>query len=223
MRTGLPKSEIRPFLRSSPCEFANCRLKPAFLGLAFGALMAALCASGAPLRPPSVPLVACDPYFSIWSPADKLTDADTVHWTGKPHRLVSSARIDGQEFRLMGKEPSGTPALPQTGLEVLPTRTIYTFEGQGLRLQLTFMTPALPDDLMVYSRPVTYLTWMAQATDGKSHAVAVSFAAAPEIAVNDPGQDVTLGRPDIHGLIVESVGSVEQPVLAKKGDDLRID
>lgn len=177
----------------------------------------------APLRPPSVPLVACDPYFSIWSPADKLTDADTVHWTGKPHRLDSSVRIDGTAFRLMGKEPSETPPLPQVSLEVLPTRTLYTFEGQNLRLQLTFMTPALPDDLMVYSRPVTYVTWTAQATDGKSHAVEVSFDAAPEIAANDPRQEVTLERPDIHGLLVESVGSVEQPVLAKRGDDLRID
>src|SRR6266576_6845539 len=114
------------------------------------------------LRPPAVPLVACDPYFSIWSPADKLTDADTVHWTGKPHRLTSLVRIDGKGFRIMGKEPASVTALPQTNLEVLPTRTIYTFEGEGVRLTLTFMTPALPDDLDVLSRPVTYSTWTAE-------------------------------------------------------------
>src|SRR5215472_17413128 len=95
------------------------------------------------LRPPSVPLVACDPYFSIWSPADRLTDADTVHWTGKPHRIRSLIRIDGQGFRLMGKAPEAVSPLPQISLDVLPSRTIYSFEGAGVRLTLTFMTPAL--------------------------------------------------------------------------------
>ena len=179
--------------------------------------------AGMTLRPPSVPLIACDPYFSIWSPADKLTDANTVHWAGKPHRLTSLVRIDGKPFRLMGKEPASVPALPQTGLEVLPTRTLYTFEGEGLRLTLTFMTAALPNDLMVYSRPVTYLTWAVQATDGKEHEVAVYFDASGEIVVNNGAQIVTHSTERNGALQVLRLGSVEQPVLAKKGDDLRID
>src|SRR6267143_6901480 len=143
--------------------------------LALQSLLSAAEKNLPPLRPPAVPLVAHDPYFSIWSPADKLTDADTVHWTGKPHRLTSLVRIDGKAFRLMGTEPADVTPLPQVNLEVLPTRTIYTFEGEGVRLTLTFMTAALPEDLMIYSRPVTYLTWAVQSTSSKKHAVEVYF------------------------------------------------
>ena len=92
--------------------------------------------------PPAVPLVAVDPYFSIWSQADKLTDRDTTHWTGKPHRLTSLVRIDGKAFRVMGASPTNVPALEQKSLAILPTRTIYTFAGAGVELTLTFMTPA---------------------------------------------------------------------------------
>jgi hypothetical protein len=175
------------------------------------------------LRPPSVPLVACDPYFSVWSPADKLTDADTTHWTGKPHRLTSLVRIDGKAFRLMGTEPVTLPALEQTGVEVLPTRTICTFQGAGVRLSLTFMTPALPEDIDLLSRPVTYLTWEASSMDDARHEVEVWFDASAELAVNVPEQQVEYAAPRIWRMNVLRVGSVEQPVLRKRGDDIRID
>jgi len=175
------------------------------------------------MRPPAVPLVACDPYFSIWSHADRLTDAPTRHWTGRPHRLTSLVRLDGKVYRLMGDEPASVSPLKQVGLEVLPTRTIYSFEGAGLRLTLTFMTAALPEDLMVLSRPLTYLSWEARSTDGQPHAVAVYFDSTMELAVTEPAQQVVWAAESIAGLTALKAGSKDQPVLQKRGDDLRID
>ena len=176
------------------------------------------------LRPPSVPLVSCDPYFSIWSPGDKLTDVDTTHWTGKPHRLSAVVRIDGREFRVMGKEPATLPALPQTGLEVTVTQSIYSFAGEGVALQLAFLTPALPDDLDVLARPVTYVTATASSTDGKPHQAELRFTASGELTTNTPNQLALADRvPGVAGLTVLRAGSKDQPILAKRGDDIRID
>jgi hypothetical protein len=178
---------------------------------------------GERIRPPAVPLVTCDPYFSIWSPADRLTDAATVHWTGKPQPLTSLVRIDGKTFRVMGTEPRDIPAMEQTSLDVLPTRTVYAFDGSGVRLSLTFTTPALPEDLSILSRPVTYLTWEARSGDGAAHEVAVYFDASTLPAVNVPEQRVVWSREKIDGLVALRAGSEDQPVLKKRGDDLRID
>ena len=67
-------------------------------------------------------------------------------------------------------------------LQVLPTRTLYTFEAGGIRLGVTFTTPALPHDLELLSRPVTYLTWTVEPADGRTHQVSVYFDATGDTA-----------------------------------------
>lgn len=199
-------------------------LRSVLMFVVIGLLVASVgLSSAAELRPPAVPLVACDPYFSIWSPADKLNDADTVHWTGKPHRLTCAIQVDGASYRVMGKEPSGMSALPQVSLKVLPTRTIYEFAGSQIRLTLTFLTPALPDDLDVLARPVTYVIWDAVSADQQPHSVKIRFSASGELAVNEPGQKVVGTVEHWPGLEAAQIGSAEQNVLGKAGDDLRID
>jgi hypothetical protein len=176
------------------------------------------------LRPPAAPLVTHDPYFSVWSMSDRLADDRTRHWTGAFNGMVGMARIDGKPYRFMGQSYGPLPdAMKQTGLEVLPTRTIYRFETDGVRLSLTFMSPLLPGDLELMSRPVTYLTWTAEATDGGAHSVSLYFDCTAEWVVNTADQKVIWSRPKVSGLRVMTFGSQQQPVLEKFGDNLRID
>ena len=177
----------------------------------------------AAIRPPAVPLIVHDPYFSIWSFHDHLTGGATQHWTGAAQPLAGVIRIDGNAYRFAGERPRGTPVLNQTGFELTPTRSIYKFEGGGLHLDFTFFTPAFPSDLDILSRPATYLIWEARSADGRPHAVSVYFDASARIAVNSPVQRVTCARLRIGVLDALRAGTTDQPVLAKSGDDLRID
>ena len=185
---------------------------------------AALLATGciqAQQRPPAVPLIAHNPYFSVWSMADHLTDQDTKHWTGSPQPITGLARIDGEVYRFMGAEPRSLPSMQQMSLLVTPTRTIYTFTAKQVTLTVTFFTPAFPNDLDVLSRPVTYLT--VSATSAVSRDVTVLIDVDPVIAVNTRDESVTWGRGRAAGLTVLFAGSRDQRVLNRPGDDLRID
>ena len=183
----------------------------------------AAAAVGQSMRPPAVPLVTHDPYFSIWSMNDHLTDGPTRHWTGKEQRLTGLVRIDGDVFRWMGDAPRGMAALPQTGLIVTPTRTVYQFAGQGVSLEVNFLSPLLPADPDVMSRPVTYITMAAQSKDGAPHSVQLLFAADASLSVDTGTQEVAWSRSRLQAMTVLRASDFEQPVLQKSGDDLRID
>jgi len=177
----------------------------------------------AAFRPPSVPLVTHDPYFSIWSPADRLTDRETVHWTGTRNPLHSMIRIDGKVYRIMGSSPTYLEPLRQTGLTVFPTRSVYEFSNSAVKLTLSFISPLLTNDLDILSRPVTYITWNVVPADGQTHDIQLYFDCGSEICVNTTEQEVTWEEPVIQGLKTARVGSRDQKYLNKSGDDVRID
>lgn len=174
------------------------------------------------IRPPAVPLVTHDPYFSVWSFADRLTDDWPRHWTGAIQGMAGLIRIDGKAYRFCGN-PRGCEAADQKKLAVTPTRSTYSFEAGGIAFDVSFLSPLLPDDLDLLSRPITYLTVQARSVDGKAHEVEVYVDASGEWCVDKPEQVVACASLRASGMPVARIGTVDQPVLAKKGDDLRID
>lgn len=182
-------------------------------------------------RPPAVPLVTVDPYFSVWSAADRLTDEHTTHWTNKRNSMTGMIRIDGRTLRFMGKmELDGASdfvepdALKQTNLEVTATSSKYQFEGDGVRLEVDFTTPLLLDDLDLLSRPASYVTFRVHSVDGDPHDVQLYLDITGEWCVNTPDQNIVWSRTTMgSGIEALRMGSEEQQVLKRVGDDIRID
>ncbi|BDI28855.1 hypothetical protein CCAX7_009060 [Capsulimonas corticalis] len=191
-----------------------------------GALTLAAPAAAAPppaFRPPATPLVTSDPFLSIWSKADRLTDKTTQHWTNREQPLVSLVRIDGKSYRIMGATPASLPALPQTSVQVLPTRTIYQFANESVHVTLTFTTAILPSDFDALSRPLTYLTWDVSSVDGKSHAVSIYDGVGGLISVNDQDEPVTWKRETFGPVTALSIGTQKQNYLSIAGDGVTLD
>src|SRR5208282_3694541 len=158
----------------------------------------------------------------IRSEADHLNDATTKHWTRHDHSLVSLIRIDGKTYRLMGAEPKTVPAFTQKSVEVLPTRSIYEFEEAGVHVTMTFMEPALPEDLDVYSWPLSYITWSVRSCDGGEHKIELYDSTSSQLAVNTTKELVEWSRQTAGDLTLLRAGTRGQNVLGSCGDDHRI-
>jgi hypothetical protein len=329
------------------------------------------------LRPPAYPLITHDPYFSIWSTTDRLTEGPTRHWTGRPHSLEGIVRVDGKAYQFLGAPPTLYQALLPTGetkpyeafytatkpapgweqpdfvpqgwktgsgpfgdspasrspfrngqldkdgifirreftydgktdpakllltlvnddditvylngtriftkpccageyiysplsaeaqkalrkgrnvlavhcispvgesfvdvglVSVVPTaqavtatqtkasvtatQTDYVFTAGAVELSVNFLSPLLLDELEVVARPVSYVTFSTRSLDNKSHSVQVYFGESALVAANTPSQEVVAETKQDENLVYTSVGTKEQPVLGKKGDNIRID
>jgi hypothetical protein len=329
------------------------------------------------LRPPAYPLITHDPYFSIWSTTDQLTEGPTRHWTGRPHSLEGIVRVDGKSYQFLGAPPTLYQALLPTGetkpyealytatkpavgweqpdfmpqgwktgsgpfgdspasrspfrngqidkdgifirreftydgktdpakllltlvndddvtvylngtriftkpccageyiysplspeaqkalrkgrnvlavhcispvgkslvdvgiMSVVPTaqavtatqtkvsvtatQAEYVFTAGPVELKVNFLSPLLLDELEVVARPVSYVTFSTRSLDNKSHSVQVYFGESALVATNTHSQEVVAETKQDGNLVYTSIGTKEQAVLGKKGDNIRID
>lgn len=178
------------------------------------------------LRAPAYPLITCDPYFSLWSMGDALNGSDTRHWTGQPQVLEGTLTVDGETYAFMGDaKRMGLNAMRQVSVDMDAFSTTYKFENAKICLIAKFTSPIIPTDLELISRPVSYLHLAVDSLDGASHDAHIHIAAMEELCLDSRGQcPVLTTRVDVaEGLSAMRMGSLEQPVLGRSGDDLRID
>ena len=123
----------------------------------------------------------------------------------------------------MGADPGEVPAIAQVSLRVSALHTVYVFEAAGIHLTVTFFTPSLPQDLDALSRPVTYLSWAVSSIDARPHKVSLLIDVSPRVAVDTQDEEVTWGRAKASSLDILSVGSRDQRILSRAGDNIRID
>ncbi len=160
---------------------------------------------------------------------------DDIKATLKPGKNVIAAYCQNKmggayvDFGLFLKDKavsSFETAAIQTSVNVLPTQTYYTFSCGPVDLDLIFTSPLLMDDLNLLSTPVNYISYQVRPTDGKEHDVQIYMEATSDWAIDAPGQETITSLNNENGngnLIYARTGTTDQPILQKKGDNVRID
>lgn len=181
-------------------------------------------APSALLAQPAVPLIAHDPYFSVWSESDRLTDDWPKHWSNATMGMSGLVVVDGKAFRWCGPAPAGIPAAEQTARLVSPTTTSFTFSAGGTELSVAFYSPVEPDrDLARLSQSVSAVSFGARSADGRAHDAAVYLDVTGEWCSNSSQDEVSWTRHRADELGIVSMGTVAQPVLEHSGDARKID
>ena len=177
-------------------------------------------------RAPAVPLVTHDPFFSVWSFADKLTDDTTRHWDGVRRYMIGILAVDGELYEFMGtvnpdsyRYISGFKKMEQTDVEIRPMTTTYTFQNSKVELKLQFTSPLLLNDLDILSRPISYVTYTIRSLDGAEHQCNMHFGFSSEFCVNETTQKVYVNT-DCYSIYFTS-GT--ENMLKQCGDDHRIE
>ena len=166
----------------------------------------------------SVPLVTHDPFFSIWSSTDNLYDEFPVHWCGEKQSLKGVITVDGKQYAFLGKK-GPMQSIRQSHINLTATATEYVFENDEVRLTCRFTSPLLLDDMLLVSRPCTYVDLAVEKKNAKN--VVIDFSVGADVVRR--GQDPVVGfegaRKDYK---YSCMGRAIQEPLSGSGDGVTI-
>ncbi len=173
------------------------------------------------MRAPATPLIAIDPYFSVWA-YDEINNGYPDHWTGRRNAMCGTVNVDGKNYRFLGW--SHDEKLTQTSMDMDALSTVVKFEGAGIELTATFTSPLLIRELYYASRPVSYIKLEYKSIDGAEHKVSAKISCSEELVLNKQGESRAVSYPaTVEGCTAIKIGNGIQKVLWRDGDDLRID
>ena len=178
-------------------------------------------------KAPAYPLITHNPYFSIWSFTDELNASPTRHWTGKNQSVIGIIKVEGKSYIFLGKDSSTVAnnilMAAQKSVNMNATQTEYKFSCGPVDLTIRFTSPLLIKNLDILSRPVSYISFKTKSNDGAGHSVQLYFGISTDLSVNVAEQPVIASQYVNGNLSLLKAGTLEQPVLKKKGDNIRID
>ena len=139
------------------------------------------------------------------------------------HNTTGGAYTDFGLFKNLVADNGSIKTAKQKSISVLATNTYYTFECGPVLLDVVFTAPMLIDDYDLLSTPVNYISYQVRSTDKREHDVQLLLTASPELAQNKATQAMLSEVIEKGGVTYVRTGTVNQPILAQKGDLISID
>ena len=139
------------------------------------------------------------------------------------HNTTGGAYTDFGLFKNVSKSTKEIETAKQKSVDVLATNTYYTFICGPVELDVVFTAPMLIDDYDLLSSPINYISYQVRSTDSKEHNVQLTLTATPEMALNKIIQPTRTFLAEEKGMKYVATGTIDQPILAKKGDGICID
>ena len=128
------------------------------------------------------------------------------------HNTTGGAYVD------MGIYLSVLEEAQQKSCTVTATSTYYTFQCGGIDLDVVFTTPQVMSDLILFSTPISYISYQAKSNDGQPHNVRMYLQTSAEMAVRNTSQSTKTQRKTSNGHEYLYAGNETQNVLSQTSD-----